>query len=366
MSKIQQMIEDGFAATRIAYILNLELAYILKLRKDNNWKLKLESFSEDKIKIIKSLYAQGVSAKTLGIKFSIDKRRVQKWAKFDGTLRTTFESHRYTFFDEHYFDVIDSPEKSYWLGFAYADAYNNPDINSFTIALKGSDKSHLIKLAKLLSYSPDKIIDGYAELNDKLFPTASLKLYSKHLCQTMTKLGCMKAKSFIIKYPTWLKEDLHLHFIRGMFDGDGCLTKRKPNNEWKWSLVSTKEACQDIKNIIEKYLKMAVNFECISKTNNNTYCLEVTGNERIHKMMTWLYLDSHEAIRLDRKYQKYLELIEQQNNRRFSRKQYKVPHDVKLEILNKIKSGTAIVDIAKEYQLHPRTISKIKKSFINK
>ena len=52
--------------------------------------------------------------------------------------------------DETFFDVIDTEEKAYFLGFLYADGYNNTDRNSVNLSLKEDDKEILEKLNNLL------------------------------------------------------------------------------------------------------------------------------------------------------------------------------------------------------------------------
>ena len=355
MKAIQEMAGNGLAAKRIASLLNMKEKEVKQIIKDNNYCLIREEFTEDKIDFILHLYEQGVSAKSLGMKYNIDKRRVQKWADQKGMLRDRSAAHRFTKLNENILDNIDSSEKAYWLGFFYADAYNSNITNTITVSLQSKDVNHLYKLAKFFDLPESKVTyfkskEGY-EHN-------SLKLYSKHLCETLNKLGCPQAKSFIITYPQWLDNQFTVPFIRGMFDGDGSLAHRS-NNEWKWSLATTKECGEAIQRIILKELDLIVNLSCISKTGNNTYELESNGNEKVLKLATWLYQDSTESTRLDRKYTRMLELAEQQGNRRFSRTEYKVSEDTKISILNKVDDGAKLVEVAKQHQVHPRTVSKI-------
>jgi hypothetical protein len=179
-------------------------------------------------------------------------------------------------------------------------------------------------LANFVGYPINNIkrYETYLKSNNKSYPTCAINLCSKHLCNSLSKLGCVQAKSFILKYPDWLDDKFHSHFIRGYFDGDGSLSFRAKNKEWKWSLVSTKEYCNEIKKIIYKNTGKNINYKCISKTGNNTYEMEASGNEKINKIMDWLYVGSNNNIRLSRKFEKYKNLLEQQSLRTIAGKYY--------------------------------------------
>jgi len=357
--KIKEMYESGHAIRRIASLLKLENDYVKDIVEQNNFKLVKEIFYEEKITHIIELYKGGVSAKQLGIKYSIDKRRIQKWVKSEGILRNISESIRVTTFDENKFDIIDTPSKAYWLGFFYADAYNCGITNTFSIALKESDKGHLEKLCDFINLPKEKI---KPPSEDEEHPACAVKIYSKHICEKMTELGCMQAKSFIIKFPEWLNESLQSHFIRGMSDGDGSIKFGLRSGDWKWNLVSTKECCQSISDIFEKNVGFPIHFEDISETNNNTYCLDASGNQKLSKIFKYLYKDSTDENRLTRKYEKYLgflnNLSEIKNH--IKTKKAKIPDNIIAEILLGLESGESPVELSKRYDLHVRTIRSIK------
>lgn len=357
-NKIKEMVEEGFAAKRIAKKLNLNFKEVQQTIQDNGWEIKKEEFSDSCKSNIINLYESGVSAKNLGIKYSIDKRRIQRWVRGKGLERSLGEAHRFTHFNENFFDSIDTPAKAYWLGFFYADAYNCEQTNTVHVTLSKKDKNHLKLLADALNLPSSNIKVYNSKIGNKEYPTVSLRFYSKHMCNSLREKGCPQAKSFILTYPDWLDISLHNHFIRGLFDGDGCLSKRKSNDEWKWSLVSTKEGCNKIQQIILRETDLAIKYHCISKENKNTYELETNGNEKIHNLMKWLYEDSTSKTRLDRKYQKYEELIEQQNNRFVSRENYLLTEEEKDQILTSEKPTSKI---AKLHNVHPKTVLEIKK-----
>ena len=359
---IKTMIENGFSIRKIYTNLKLSPKEVLNMIELNKWAVKKEQFDLSKIDYICSLYKEGVSAKQLGFKYGIAKLRVQKWAAEKGYLRNKSDSLRFTKINQNIFDVIDAPAKAYWLGFFYADAHNSPKISTFSMCLKAEDHDHLVTLAKFMGLEDNKVIKGFIELNGKQFPTSTVKLYSKHICETMIKHGCPPAKSFIIKYPAWLDEALHSHFIRGLFDGDGCLTFRSKQREWKWGLVSTKEGCESIKNLLLKHANVSVTYDCISDTGNNTYNLTTGGNEKIRRLMDWLYTDTNDSIRLARKYKKYEQLADQQDNRQIGRKNYNIQEVEKQDILSEIKSGQSSESIATSHNIHVKTVEKIKDS----
>ena len=151
-------------------------------------------------------------------------------------VRTHRESKFQYPFNENYFDNIDTPDKAYFLGFIYADGFiiknhekgRGHDILGITLA----ETEPLEKINRYIEC--DKPIfsfiqDGYKEDSQKyrlIFP-------SDHLVKSLEKWGCTERKTFTIKFPTFLPEDLVHHFIRGYFDGDGSVFRHIVKNNGK-------------------------------------------------------------------------------------------------------------------------------------
>jgi hypothetical protein len=302
--KIKQMTEDGFSARKIAEILKYNFLETQSAIKDNNFNSLREDFFETQIPRIIALYKAGVSAKQLGKKFSIDKRRIQKWAKEEGILRDKNESHRIHFFNEHIFDTIDTEEKAYWLGFLYADVYNGAEYGSVSLGLKLTDIGHIKKFCEFIGYDINLI---RARIDKEGHKSARLTINSIYLCDRLTKLGCMQGKSLILKRPDWLYKDLIRHFIRGYFDGDGSITCRK-NGEWKCSFAGTKDICEWIQFFYKNNYNIEIPYYYISKTNNDSYEAESNGNIKVFYILDILYKNS--TIFLQRKYDLFLKLKE--------------------------------------------------------
>lgn len=261
---------------------------------------------------ISALYISGLNTYQVSKQCKCSQTFVINTLKKLGIQRRSTQSYTRKYIpNENFFDIIDTEEKAYVLGFLYADGNNYVNgAHSYEVSckLQIGDKFILEKMRDLLSPSVpikkvfDQSICDYAWL---------LKINSKRMSQQLAQLGCVPAKSLILKFPDWLVDlNLQRHFIRGYFDGDGSLYQKKPSKtghiNWGWQITSTKQFCLIVKNIIEKQL----NIHCSQslsrpKTNQITTTLSVGGNLQIKKVLDWLYQDA--TIYLPRKYDKYIE-----------------------------------------------------------
>lgn len=195
-------------------------------------------------------------------------------------------------------DSIDTQEKAYWLGFFYADAYNNEKLGRLVIELQERDKEHLYKCAKFFG-SPREPFKQ--EKNKGKYTAYRLELNGKHLSKMLAEKGCHQTKSFDIVFPNWLDVLLVRHFIRGYFDGDGCLYINKIDNQLNILITSTKEMVNGIQNILKQELDVNSYISHPERYTNNTYRLDSGGSKQIKKFCDWIYKDA--TVYLDRKYE---------------------------------------------------------------
>jgi intein/homing endonuclease len=125
------------------------------------------------------------------------------------------------------FDVIDTEEKAYWLGFIYADGYIETESNRFGIGISIKDYGHLVKFNSFMKYLGNNIKTKISkqkykgELKEK--EICFWRVSDKHLKESLIKQGCFEKKSLILEFPK-IPAKLVKHFIRGYFDGDGCVS----------------------------------------------------------------------------------------------------------------------------------------------
>lgn len=119
----------------------------------------------------------------------------------------------------------------------------------------------------------------------------------------------MPNKSLILKFPTWIRDDLKRDFIRGYFDGDGSYCPKFSKDEKFQPLItftSTNDFCVEL----QKYLRSELNIPCgnvydASNKNGITKVLSFAGRKQVKTFLDWLYKDAE--LYLFRKYNKYLE-----------------------------------------------------------
>jgi intein/homing endonuclease len=191
-------------------------------------------------------------------------------------------------------DNINTEEKAYWLGFFYADAYNKEKTGQIIIELQERDKDHLYKCAKFFG----KPREPFKQLKNKgKYIAYRLELNGRILSNSLKNRGCHGTKSFSITFPDWLRKKLIPHFIRGYFDGDGCLYIHQ--NQMMVEIVSTKEMNKTIRSILQKY-RINSQLRTRKKYSGNTTILEFGGSRQVKRFCDWIYKEA--TIYLDRKH----------------------------------------------------------------
>lgn len=147
--------------------------------------------------------------------------------------------------NEEYFDVIDTEEKAYWLGFLYADGYIRERKCGKSLELKLSikDKSHLELFKKCIN-STHRILTSFNNVKYKNGVSKSemchIAIYSTKLVESIKTKGIHERKTFTIRKPN-IHSGLMRHFIRGYFDGDGSFSFNPEKYSVKTQIVSASD-----------------------------------------------------------------------------------------------------------------------------
>lgn len=217
--------------------------------------------------------------------------------------------------NSNYFSSINTQEKAYILGFIYADGYNRDDLLELVQIEQRLDILQKIRAAleteaPIKEYTPGKF---------------TLNICDKKICEDLTDLGAPKAKSLILKFPTFIDEELMSHFIRGYFDGDGCIWNGKPK-EYLVKVSIGKFRFKKVHNVkftftgnsnfissLQNYLitkiglsKTKINYSK-SKVRKHIGTMEYSGRGNIKKLYDYMYKNA--SIYCDEKYNKFNEIF---------------------------------------------------------
>ena len=236
--------------------------------------------------------------------------------------------------DDNYFNEIDTERKAYILGLMYADGCVYP--NSAKLDLKTEDIKLLEDIAlEMKNNCPIKTYKykkkSYFKYQDKTYEfdcsMSRLSMHSKQIVQDLHKHGCVSSKTLILKFPNnkIVDKSLIKHFIRGYLDGDGSISysERSSSSKYRSSYLHfnitftvTYDVIYGIKSVLYNIVPFDGDIRSRWKDSNNNCTLSIDGNNICFKILNWLYKDA--TIYLERKYNKYLMLVQEIDDKKKS------------------------------------------------
>ena len=276
----------------------------------------------DERELIKDLYLSGESASNISKKIGFSTTVIYRVLREDGVkIRSRSENSRKYSLNENYFSRVDSGNKAYFLGFLFADGYNNEKRNCVELSCCEKDFEILDKLNKEIeSNKPIRKVINKGIISYK---SHRIDWCSSKLSKDLAKLGCIKKKTFLVTFPE-IDKELVSHFLRGYFDGDGCISYSFPlkNNFFGNSFqsvitfVGTEEFLLYLKNLLFEELRVnSIILNRHPENGNNIRTLQISGNKQVCKLSEYLYKDCD--IFLERKFEKYLEIKNILEERKF-------------------------------------------------
>lgn len=290
------------------------------LPRRGRWRFLIKDIPDnDRNKMVK-MYYDGYDTYTIGKAFDMSYKQIVSILDKKGVQRIYSAGKRKYTLNEHYFDEIDTPNKAYILGFLYADGWNDVDKNVITLSLQEGDKSILDDISREIgSNKPLRYIHCEHHLEKYGLHTQNqyrLTVSSHIMSQALSKHGCVKDKSLILKFPI-LRDNLYSHFLRGYFDGDGSICKSVRNDgkkdNYTVSLVSTYDFVVDAQKCIIDHLHIpGGGITETSAKNSITSSLTICGKQQTKILMDWLYRDAD--LFLSRKHERYLSYYYEDNS----------------------------------------------------
>ena len=228
-------------------------------------------------------------------------------------------------FDKNYFDVINSKDKAYWMGFIWCDGYvsyrnrKGAESYDFKLSLSSKDVEHWDNFKSWLNSNhiirEYEIKKGFNTKNKESRFLICNKYFGKTLYE---KYGIVPNRQIADNVINNIPYELRYHFIRGILDADGCIIRRnieyKKSNAAEYSInFSTYEDLLVYINKVFLEDKLTNTRYTLSTRHEERdgYCksLRITGNSIVANILTKIYLSSSN-LRLERKYSRYIDLLQ--------------------------------------------------------
>lgn len=302
--KIINLYKNGINIDEIMSIFNSCEHDIRVILKENSIDRVYNTFSDELYNRIIKLYQDKLTQKEICYRLLISKHVIGKTLKRNGIPKRSYsECNRRYYVNEHYFDNIDAPNKAYILGLLWADGCNHIDHYSITLSLQEDDKEVVEFVKSELEYEGPISYIELSKRNEKYKNQYRLCINDEYMSKKLNEIGMVQAKSLVAKFPDCVPPELYSHFIRGYFDGDGCIYYDDKRNKCITMTVGTKQFCEKCSNILFD-IKCKNNVYHAKYWNDNTMAFRTAGNKSSEQFLDWMYKDAE--FYMKRKYDKYL------------------------------------------------------------
>lgn len=196
-----------------------------------------------------------------------------------------------------YFKNIDTGSKAYVLGYLLADGSNTG---------KGIRLMCTYKDKEIIEYVRDEITPSN-EIREYVYGKkhmAYCSVGSSDMMEDLENLNFIKNKQCANLHFPKIPEELYPDFIRGYFDGDGCVTYT--NNQLKISICADLNQAKDLEEILKNakvITKENNNIVDMSKYGSNIYNLRIGRKDDVRRFFDYIYRnDNKDIFKLKRKY----------------------------------------------------------------
>ena len=264
---------------------------------------------EQQIERIKQASIDGTTMKALSIELGLTTDCLAIHAKRLGITLQRARKPLTENVNHHFFDVWSS-EMAYVLGYICADGniqHKKQGGKLISFAVGEKDADYLQQIADLM------------DLRLPLRPYTNKKtgINTYHVCASspilydkLVELGVHECKSWSLEWLPGIPESLVSHFVRGFFDGDGCITiqtrkERKGAKRLRIRLVGRESFLAGIKREYTRITGDDTGSLYAHKPTPGHFVLDYCGNRTALAFAAWMYDQSTPQTRLDRKYKIY-------------------------------------------------------------
>lgn len=293
---------DKMSSTSIGKIYGVSQTPILRILRESGVRTKSnnkKTFTKEQIEyIIKRYVEDEESTPSIGTEMLCGEGVISRVLKENNIILKNKAQFKQTISrNSDVFELIDTEHKAYFLGMMASDGYVIED-HSFGLTLKKDDVETIECFRLFLETDcPIRVI------NNSGSGANEIRIMDKKIVKDLTDKGVGPNKSKILDcniISEHIPEEFIHHFIRGYFDGDGCISYCKTNNVPIMSITATLESCL----FFEKFLNTG-NKIIKDKRHETVYTIKSAKREKIKEIAKYMYSDA--TIFMKRKYSRFSE-----------------------------------------------------------
>lgn len=253
-------------------------------------------------------YINGISQNQLARDYNVSTGTIKRaLIRNQITIRTVQETNVTKFNIDHNFFNMDNQtsNSAYILGLLASDGWVSKENNCICIELQQSDKQILIDVNKILKN--ERPIKDYIRANG--FKNSKLYFFSRQIKEDLSLYDIIPNKTYCdTNFIKNIKYQFYPDFLRGFFDGDGCVTSVNGGIRWQLDGASLETFLS-----IYDYLKFNHINTVLENTTDDSctiprYRLYTYSKERTNSIFNLIYYNDN-ILKLNRKYEHFLELL---------------------------------------------------------
>lgn len=270
----------------------------------------------DELNMIKDNYENRLSFNQLQKKYHVSAQRITKiFAKYGLAVQKNIHKGKYSFNRNFFFQ--ENANLAYFLGWVSSDGYIQTNSNAIGIEIKQSDRKVLEDIREAMEYTRPIIDFERKERGNGAFSKFILenKEIKELLINKYNIIPRKSSKDFCFNFSN-LNKEFWKDYIRGYFDGDGCIKITGVSLTFQIDCTSLKmllaieRALKEIDNSIYLSVTRREPQDRIAKDNINSKLplFRLYGyGDNAKKVFDIIYKDAD--IYLQRKYDRYLQYM---------------------------------------------------------
>lgn len=254
--------------------------------------------SKNEVKNISNDYTKGLSLHSIAKKYHHAVTTIRSLlVENDIKIKTKKEVATKYCCNNNYFDLLDAPEKVYWLGFIFADGCIYKDRLIIKLSVRDIEHLHMFKQSIGANHPIHIRIENHGFKKNTEY--CIITIFSDNIIQQLKRYGVLYNKSQKNIIPKNIPTEYLQDFIRGYVDGDGSFYHSNHGTQKIFSVLGSIKLLKFIQSTLIKNCSLSK-----VKMRKRTGCYELVygGNKQVQRIADWLYTTS--TIHLERKKEK--------------------------------------------------------------